>query len=98
MTLDQGGLEVADFECKAFNMCHLHADLTLMLSRVLGQLSSFPLMELIFALMFEEVAADDADDWLCLECPPNIVTKHPLNLVKDSSSGEDCSALQAIAA
>ena len=51
-----------------------------------------------FVLMLEEVVADDADDWLCLVHPPNIVTKHPQNLMKDSSSGEDCNALQAIAA
>ena len=41
--------------------------------------------------------ADDADDQLCLACPPNIVTKGPQNLMKDSSSGEDCNALWTIA-
>ena len=30
--------------------------------------------------------------------PPNIVTRHPQNLVNVSSSGEDCNALQAMAA
>ena len=48
--------------------------------------------------MLEEVTADDADDQLCLAWLPNIITKHPQNLVKDSSSGEDYNALQAIAA
>ena len=48
--------------------------------------------------MPDEVVADDADDELCLEHSPNIVTKHPLNPVKDSSSGEDCNVLWAIAA
>ena len=43
-------------------------------------LASFPsssFIKLTFVSMFEEVAADDADDHLFLVCPPNIVTKYP---------------------
>ena len=36
---------------------------------------------------------DVEDDLLCLMHPPNIVNRHPQNLVNVSSSGEDCSAL-----
>ena len=64
-------------------------------------LDSFPssyFIKLTLVSMLEEVVADNADDQLCLSCPPNIVTKHPQNFVKDSSSGEDCNALLAIAA
>ena len=47
--------------------------------------------------MLKEDVADNAYDWLCLEHPPNIVTKHPQNFVKDSSSGDNCNGMWAIA-
>ena len=63
-------------------------------------LVSFPsssFIRLTFVAMLEQAVADDADDQLCLVCPPNIITKDPQNLVKDSSSREDCNALWVIA-
>ena len=82
---------------QAFNLSLLHINLLLSLSGILGSLFSLHFIKLTLASILVEVAADDADDWLCLACPPNIVTKHPKNFVKDSSSGEDCYALWAIA-
>ena len=38
------------------------------------------------------------EDLLCHACPPNIVTRHPWNLLNVSSSGEDCSVLWAMTA
>ena len=53
----------------------------------LDSLPSCSFTRLTLVSMIEEVVADDADDWLCLVHPPNIVTKCPQNFVKDFSSG-----------
>ena len=68
-------------------MSLLHVNFVLSLSGILDSFPSSSFIRLTFVSMLEEVVADDADDWLCLACLPNIVTKHPQNFVEDSSSG-----------